>query len=498
MNSSNVPVEDGLRTSMFTEEFKSLRQEVLDRLGRVAKYHHGLLIGTGYYALTEFLLPSAGSPTTSPSAAGMIAGGPVAQSILLMLPFLALAVDIACASETDAVRRAGIYIRDQLERPIRGGLYHGWESWLTARDLTHRRRTADRMLDLARRSIVLVYCVLSSLVLSHALTSPVGMIDSLHGASQWTTFAYLTVGYVAIAVSAFWLMNSRRAREFTPAQYDTLVLDVDGCLLTPGKDVAQSDAAGLLGLRDKGITVTLASGRGSHSLAAIARSSQLSGWHVASHGSTLVHIGRTGKAAFEHLAPLTLAQVRHAHDRLRAQFPDLLWVAVQADGDHYCRKPHIDGVRRLLIERHDLPEAQAGERVKDLDGLPSDSQEPFEKILIYSKRRDSLDGRIMALLDSATFRIVRTTGDTIEIAHATASKVNALQEILLRTGRTSKSVVACGDDDNDVEMLQWARLGVCPRDAVPHVRNIPGVVCLPQTSDTEFVASVCRTYFGAD
>ena len=477
---------------------------MLERLARVARYHHSLLLGTGYYVVSELLGSTGSTATPATSGAPSPTVGIITQSVLLVLPLLALAVDIACVSETDAVLRAGIYVKDRIERVWRRSTREGWESWLANRDLDHRRRTADRLLDRARRGIVIMYSLLSALILGHLLTSTSTIIPVLAGVNPWYATASLALGYALISYLSFAYLDRRRREEFNPFPYDALVLDVDGCLLDASHRVSERNRDALHAMVESGKPVVLASGRGSSSLARIAVDAGAVGWHVAGHGATLVQVQRAGKVVSENLAGLDIDQVREIANEMRLKFPAVPWVAVQADGDHYCRQKHQSEIYRLLLQRRDVvagpdggpPSGSAAGAPRDIDALDPSSREVFEKVLLYCNRSDGLDATLRDRLDLKAFQLLRTTNETIEIVSARASKVAGSKLALLRSNVKGGTILACGDQDNDLELLRWAHLGVCPSNASPAVQSLPRVVRLDQSNDQHLVERIATEYFG--
>jgi hydroxymethylpyrimidine pyrophosphatase-like HAD family hydrolase len=71
-------------------------------------------------------------------------------------------------------------------------------------------------------------------------------------------------------------------------------------------------------------------------------------------------------------------------------------------------------------------------------------------------------------------RLVRTRGDYLEIIPLGASKGAALAQLTAHLGVPLERVVAVGDQENDVEMLQAAGLGVAMSHAPGPVRRAAG------------------------
>ena len=53
--------------------------------------------------------------------------------------------------------------------------------------------------------------------------------------------------------------------------------------------------------------------------------------------------------------------------------------------------------------------------------------------------------------------------------------------------------MACGDEANDLSMIEWAGLGVAMQNAVPEVKEVANVVT-PMTNDEEAVAWAIEEY----
>lgn len=67
-------------------------------------------------------------------------------------------------------------------------------------------------------------------------------------------------------------------------------------------------------------------------------------------------------------------------------------------------------------------------------------------------------------------RLLRTRSNYLELIPATASKGAALRELAAHLGVSLERVIAIGDEENDVEMLRAAGLGVAMPDASDAVR----------------------------
>jgi HAD superfamily hydrolase (TIGR01484 family) len=72
--------------------------------------------------------------------------------------------------------------------------------------------------------------------------------------------------------------------------------------------------------------------------------------------------------------------------------------------------------------------------------------------------------------------VARSQASYIELAAPGVSKSGALQWLCDREGLRRERTVACGDAQNDLDMLRWAGLGVAMAEAAPDVRAAADLV----------------------
>jgi Cof subfamily protein (haloacid dehalogenase superfamily) len=72
--------------------------------------------------------------------------------------------------------------------------------------------------------------------------------------------------------------------------------------------------------------------------------------------------------------------------------------------------------------------------------------------------------------------ILMTENHILQISHATVSKAKALRAVAGELGVTREQVMAIGDNENDVEMLQWAGIAVAMGNAEPSVLAVADYV----------------------
>lgn len=88
--------------------------------------------------------------------------------------------------------------------------------------------------------------------------------------------------------------------------------------------------------------------------------------------------------------------------------------------------------------------------------------------------------------------VTSSTPQLVEIAHAEAGKASGIRFLAHRTGIPAAQIMACGNADNDMDMLAYAGLGVAVANATPHCLLAADAVTDSNTEDG--VAKAIRQY----
>ena len=157
---------------------------------------------------------------------------------------------------------------------------------------------------------------------------------------------------------------------------------------------------------------------------------------------------------FLHHVPIPLADAREAMDavltagfHLNCYLDDLLYVAeVTTEARRYAEFQHLDihavGDLRAWLDRDPTKLVAVGDP-EELDELEAQLEPRFIGRLFISK--------------SLPF--------FLEFAHADVSKGSGLGFVADRLGFLPEETVACGDGENDRELLDWAGFGVAVANA---------------------------------
>lgn len=105
---------------------------------------------------------------------------------------------------------------------------------------------------------------------------------------------------------------------------------------------------------------------------------------------------------------------------------------------------------------------------------------------------DQLGDRIPAEM-SERFTVIRSMDDSIEVLNKDASKGRTLKELADYLEIPRERIMAIGDSGNDIDMVDYAGLGVAMGNAVPEVLEVADVVT--STNNENGVAEAIEKHF---
>lgn len=91
------------------------------------------------------------------------------------------------------------------------------------------------------------------------------------------------------------------------------------------------------------------------------------------------------------------------------------------------------------------------------------------------------------------FEIFKSRDILLEWSPKGVHKAEGLTKLIGHLGLQQSEVMACGDEDNDLSMIQWAGLGVCMANGSEKVKEVANVVT-PMTNEEDAVAWAVRKY----
>lgn len=260
-----------------------------------------------------------------------------------------------------------------------------------------------------------------------------------------------------------------------------VALDLDGTLLTSQKTISEKNKAALQAARDKGVHVVLTTGRPLQAIEGFLAELALLGegeYSITFNGGLVQE--NTGRVLDK--VGFTIEDVR----AIRRVTNDLdLPLDVLYGGDVYS-----------LPAAHESLYLTANPLLNKIPVTDKELPEDF----VYNKAvsavvADFLDGQIPKIPAELheRFEIFKSRDILLEWSPKGVHKANGLAKLIGHLGIDQSEVMACGDEGNDLSMIEWAGLGVAMKNASQHLKDVADVV-LPVTNDEDGIAWAIEHY----
>jgi Cof subfamily protein (haloacid dehalogenase superfamily) len=263
----------------------------------------------------------------------------------------------------------------------------------------------------------------------------------------------------------------------TKFPYRLAAIDLDGTLLGPGKAISDQNAAAVRRLNENGAQVIIASGRRHQNSIRFQRQLQLTGPIIACQGG-LIRDGESGNVIEAHFLPQTVA--REIVDAAEKNGVEAIYY-------------HLDHLYVPERNSHwiNLYESRVGERAETLPSLSQLDGRRALKIVWYGdpvvlkKIRPEIDARYHGKVD-----VLSTESENLEFMPGGINKAAALEKVAREFGVPREQVLAFGDGENDLQMLEWAGMGVAMRNGNSAAIAAARMVSPPGPPETAFARAV--------
>lgn len=276
-----------------------------------------------------------------------------------------------------------------------------------------------------------------------------------------------------------------------------LALDLDGTLLGPDSRVPRENARAVRLAQQAGVQIALCTGRNLTEVRAFnAQLDAPADWVVIANGAAVLRMADGEQIAFDGLD--------------RAMCRTVLQVCAQFGVDPclYTAKNLYYGHEflRFLQEIRRRGRVSLDETSEGYEFVPDAAQwravleredGRVAKAILHHLKPSVVDQMMQALAQTGLFELAPSVmfgGElkNVEINRKGVHKGKALAHLAAHLGFGMDAVMAVGDSDNDLTMLQMAGLGVAMANAAPHIRAAADAVTLDNASDG--VAAAVKRY----
>jgi Cof subfamily protein (haloacid dehalogenase superfamily) len=251
-------------------------------------------------------------------------------------------------------------------------------------------------------------------------------------------------------------------------RYRLLALDVDGTVLDPAGELRPVVQQAIMEVQQRGIRVVLCTGRRFRTALPLAQELRLTAPLVV-HNGALVKDPASGDTLHQTCLPVEIYLQALLH--LRQLGVPMVYIDAFHD--------HIDILTEALERAHPFQQAYLQENLIHCHIVEDIGVPPAYGVIMMSVMGDeaslqALRSRITAALRTqARINMLinkNYQGFILEVLHPAVSKWVGLQRLAAQEGIAPEAIMAVGDDENDMEMLRGAGLGIAMGNARPEVK----------------------------
>jgi len=251
-------------------------------------------------------------------------------------------------------------------------------------------------------------------------------------------------------------------------RYKLIALDVDGTLITDDHRLTAKTREAVRAVHERGARIVLCTGRGAGSTLPLLEELGLDGIIITHNGgATIESTGRRVLHSFGYPVERVMPLVRYCRER----------------GIHFDINTPFD----IYVERLD-EEIRAGYRLFLADPVLIDdvSRFPGPVIKFCAIAEAPVAERFMEDwrdIGAMGLRMMRSGEMFVDVLHEKASKGGALKVLADRWGIRREEVLAIGNYYNDLEMIEYAGLGIAMANSPDEVKRAADAVTASNNDD---------------
>lgn len=243
--------------------------------------------------------------------------------------------------------------------------------------------------------------------------------------------------------------------------YELLVLDVDGTLVNTKKEITEKTREAVIECQENGVRVAIASGRCTEGIRHQAREIKLDefGGYIISYNGGRITNCRTGEVVYD--IPLPEGMIHELYDYSRKEKTGIL---TYYDGKIIA---HSDTDPYIVVDAKgcDIP-IRVPENFHREVTFPVNkcilTGEPEHLEQLEKKAAKDFEGRLS---------VYRSEGFYLEMMPLGVDKGYGVSKLLQKLGYGRGQMICCGDGFNDLQMIEYAGLGVAMANASEELRK---------------------------
>lgn len=276
-------------------------------------------------------------------------------------------------------------------------------------------------------------------------------------------------------------------------KYKMVAIDLDGTLLNEEKKVSSENKAVLKELMSRGVEVIIATGRRYYSAKELVSELEMKNSIIMANNGSIVRDMVTDNSIktkyFEHDDFYNL--IREGKSRSLDAITHV---------DHYIEGYDILVEFEKTDKRYKNYLKDIANRYRRIDDLLKYSN-PKALSIIYTGElkqlmefQENLNSKYRGKYNAYLMHNLKNVGTMLEVINASSSKWISILEHAVFQGIKSEEIIAIGDDNNDIEMIKNAGLGIAMRNATKEVKSAADMVS-EKTNEESGVAYTLKEIF---
>lgn len=265
-------------------------------------------------------------------------------------------------------------------------------------------------------------------------------------------------------------------------EYKLIAADLDDTLLNDDLQVSPRNRRSFILAQEKGLVVTIATGRMFRSALPVALDLDIKG-PIISYQGALVRGVSDNKVFIHRPVPVELAK-----EVLDEGYKAGVHMNIYLDDNLYV--DHITEEAKFYVNQAKVDVFPVGNLIRFLDKEPT-------KLLYMGEpsRLDDLQKQLKEKFGDSLY-ITKSKPYYLEFMHPKATKMHGLAALAEHMGILPEEIITFGDSYNDIDMLEYAGLGVAMGNSPQDIKNKADLVT--ETNNNDGVARVIeKVIFGA-
>ncbi|MGE5629632.1 MAG: Cof-type HAD-IIB family hydrolase [Caulobacteraceae bacterium] len=261
------------------------------------------------------------------------------------------------------------------------------------------------------------------------------------------------------------------------SSYKMLVLDMDFTLLNKNKEVSERNREAIRKAIDRGVHVVVATGRIYTSARIYARLLGVNTPIIASNGAIIREAVFESPLNTESTIYKNLLPVEAAREMIRLSHKYNIFCHLFTEDTIYAEKLVNISLRytewNKFLGKNDAVKVEI---VEDMEKSVLDEKLEVLKAVVVDQDSEKIQNVRNEIVETGIVSVSQSLKDNLEVMNKGVSKGSAVKMLAELYGIDRKEVIAIGDNENDVSMIEYAGLGIAMENADQCLKDVADYV----------------------